>query len=122
MNNCNFVGRITRDLELKYTTNGVSYVRFTLAISRVGKQKETTDFIDMIAWRGLADNMSKYCSKGSQISVTGMLQSNNYTDSNGKKQYSMNVVADNVQFLSKKKKGENSNAIKLNLTDDNLPF
>ena len=129
MNTCHFVGRITRDLEVKYTANGVAYVRFTLAVNRFGKQKDTTDWIDCVIWRTSAINLAKYCSKGSRISVSGMLASNNYTDSNGKKQYGMSVMVENTQFLDTKKasnqqsfQGDHPNAIKMNLAEENLPF
>lgn len=96
------MGRLTADPELRQTQSGISSCRFSVAIDRRYTDKNTgerkTDFITVIAWRQQAEFVSRYFSKGRMIIVEGTLQNDNYTDSNGVKHYSYNVVADNVSF------------------------
>jgi single-strand DNA-binding protein len=96
------MGRLTADPELRQTTSGISSCRFSVALDRGYKSKETgerqTDFINVIAWRQTAEFVSRYFSKGRMIIVEGSLRNNNYTDHNGIKHYSMDVQADNVTF------------------------
>ena len=100
LNKVILMGRLVRDPELNQTTNGISVCRFTVAVNRpYQKDKEQqTDFINVTAWRGTAEFVSKYFSKGSMIIVEGKLQNNDYTDKDGVKHYSMVVQADNVNF------------------------
>ncbi len=96
------MGRLTADPELRQTTSGISSCRFSVAVDRGYKSKDTgerqADFINVIAWRQTAEFVSRYFSKGKMIIVEGSLRNNNYTDSNGTKHYSMDVQADNVTF------------------------
>ena len=94
------MGRLVRDPELNQTTNGIAVCKFTVAVNRpYQKDKERqADFINVTAWRGTAEFVSKYFSKGSVIIVEGKLQNNDYTDKDGVKHYSMQVMADNVNF------------------------
>ena len=97
-----FMGRITADPEIKTTSSGISFCKFTVAVDRKFADKTTgerqADFISCVAWGKTAEFVSKYFSKGKMIIVEGTLQNNNYTDSNGVKHYSYDVVADNVSF------------------------
>ncbi|HOA63792.1 MAG TPA: single-stranded DNA-binding protein, partial [Bacilli bacterium] len=80
------VGRITRDPELKYTPNGIAYVQFTLAVNRPFVNRDgnrDTDFINCTAWRGQAENLSRYIRKGALLGVEGSLQVNSFDDSQG---------------------------------------
>jgi len=94
------MGRLVRDPELKTTNSGIAVCKFTVAVNRpYQKDKERqADFINVTAWRGTAEFVSKYFSKGSVIIVEGKLQNNDYTDKDGVKHYSMQVMADNVNF------------------------
>lgn len=96
------MGRLTADPELRQTTSGIASCRFSVAVDRGYKSKDTgerqTDFINVIAWRATAEFISRYFSKGKMIIVEGSLRNDNYTDKNGVKHYSMNVQADNVSF------------------------
>jgi single-strand DNA-binding protein len=96
------MGRLTADPELRQTTSGISCCRFSVAVNRGYKSKETgetlTDFVRVIAWRQTAEFICKYFSKGKMIIVEGSLRNNDYTDANGVKHYSMEVQADNVTF------------------------
>ena len=96
------MGRLTADPDSGQTQSGIAYCRFTVAIDRKFTDKATgqkeADFIGCVAWRKTAEFVSKYFKKGSMIIVEGTLQNNNYTDSNGVKHYSYNVIADNISF------------------------
>jgi len=105
MNTVSLIGRITKDLELKSYNEGKGfYTKFTLAINRaVHKDSQPeADFINIVAWGGLSENICKHLKKGSQIAITGRLCSNSYTDKDGNKRYSTEVVAENFKFLDNK--------------------
>jgi single-strand DNA-binding protein len=104
------MGRLVRDPELRRTGSGVAVTSFTLAVDRDfnpkdGGEKET-DFIDCNAWRGTAEFVSKYFSKGSMAIVSGRLQIRNWTDKEGNKRRNAEVVADSVYFGDSKKSSE----------------
>lgn len=122
------MGRLVRDPELNTTNSGIAVCRFTVAVNRpYQKDKEQqADFINVTAWRGTAEFVSKYFSKGSVIIVEGKLQNNDYTDKEGVKHYSMQVVADNVNFGGGKSENTsqaetNSNAIAQTVEGTSLP-
>ena len=102
MNKVILMGRLTRDPDIRYSTgeSATAVARYTLAVDRRFRRdgEQTADFIGCVAWRKTAEFVSKYFKKGSMIIVEGTLQNNNYTDSNGVKHYSYNVVADSVSF------------------------
>lgn len=101
LNQITIMGRLTRDPELKTTTSGTSVTRFTLAVDRDFKDKDgsrTADFIDVIAWRGTAEFVTRYFAKGRMAVVSGRLQVRDYTDNDGIKRRAAEVVAENVYF------------------------
>jgi single-strand DNA-binding protein len=106
------MGRLTADPELRQTTSGIASCRFSVAVDRGYKSKDTgerqADFINVVAWRQTAEFVSRYFSKGKMIIVEGSLRNNNYTDANGTKHYSMEVQADNVTFGESKAASANS--------------
>ena len=102
------VGRLTRDPELRATPDGVSVVRFTLAVDRgmrAGEERQT-DFFDIVAFRQLADNVANYVTKGRLVLVEGRLQTRSYTDREGNRRKAYEVVADTVRFLERPREGE----------------
>lgn len=105
-------GRLVADPELKTTQSGISCCRFCVAVSRpYQKDKEQqADFIKCQAWKTTAEFVSRHFGKGTPVTVVGNLRNNNYTDQNGVKHYSMEVLADNVGFVPK-------NADSCNTTD-----
>jgi len=112
MNKVILIGRLTRDPEMRTTSSGISMTRFTIAVSRPFNTPDgngQTDFISCITWRRQAENVAKYCSKGSQVAVEGRIQTRTYDDQNGQKRYITEVVADNVEFLGSKNSSNNSN-------------
>ena len=109
LNHITIMGRLTRQPELRRTGSGVAVTSFTLAVDRDfsgkdGGEKET-DFIDCVAWRNTAEFVDKYFSKGSMAVVSGRLQIRSWTDNDGNKRRSAEVVADNVYFGEAKKSG-----------------
>lgn len=107
LNKIFIMGRLTRDPELRHTQSGTAVASFTLAVDRDFKDKETgekqTDFIDCVAWRNSAEFVSKYFSKGRMAVVEGRLQIRPWTDRDGNKRRSAEVVADNIYFGDSKK-------------------
>ena len=106
------MGRLTRDVELRRTNSGKPVAGFTVAVDRdyapEGQEKET-DFIDCVAWNGTAEFVDKYFKKGSMIVVHGRLQIRNWTDKDGNKRKTAEILASNVYFGESKKSQEGSN-------------
>ena len=105
LNRAIMMGRLTHDPEFKQTAAGVPCCRFSIAINRK-KQKDgsqETDYVECVAWRGTAEFVARYFSKGSMIIVEGELRNNNYTDNNGVKHYKTEVLCNEVGFGESKK-------------------
>ena len=114
LNHITIMGRLTRDPELRRTGSGIAVASFTLAVDRDfsprdGGERET-DFIDCVAWRQTGEFVSKYFTKGRMAVVSGRLQIRSWTDKDGNKRRSAEVVADNVYFGDSKRDGDGSNA------------
>ena len=109
LNKIIIMGRLVADAELRQTASNVSNVKFTVAVDRnytpQGQEKQT-DFISVVAWRQTAEFINKYFSKGSMIVVEGSLQTGSFTDKNGVKRYTTDVIADQVYFAESKKNAE----------------
>ena len=106
LNKIILMGRLTRDPELRRTQSGTAVASFTLAVDRDYKPQDgerETDFIDIVAWRGTAEFVSKYFTKGRMAVVEGRLQVRDWTDKDGNKRRSTEVVADNVYFGDSKR-------------------
>lgn len=105
LNHIVLMGRFTRDPELRRTGNGTAVASFTLAVDRdySSNGEKEVDFIDIVAWKGTAEFVSKYFSKGRMAAVDGRLQIRQWTDKNGNKRYTAEVVANNVYFGDSKK-------------------
>lgn len=101
LNHISICGRLTKDVELRHTTNGKAVASFTLAVDR--DFDKTTDFINCVAWEKTAEFVSKYFSKGKLAIVAGRLQMREYTDRDGNKRTAAEVVASNVYFAESKK-------------------
>lgn len=109
MNRVMLIGRLTAKPELRYTGSNIPYARFSVAINRTfsnSQGQRETDFINVIIWRKQAENVCNFLDKGSLVSIEGRLQSNSYDDKDGNKRYSLDVVADNVQFLESKSQAQ----------------
>ena len=103
------MGRLTADPELRTSSNGTSYCRFSIAVdrsfSRNGEERKT-DFINCVAWRANAEFISRYFAKGQMIAVQGSLQQDSYTDRDGNKRTSFTVSVDNAQFTGSKRESQ----------------
>ena len=111
LNHITIMGRLTRDPELRRTGSGIAVASFTLAVDRDfsprdGGERET-DFIDCVAWRQTGEFVSKYFTKGRMAVVSGRLQIRSWTDKDGNKRRTAEVVADNVYFGDSKRDGDN---------------
>lgn len=130
MNKVSLIGRLSKDVEVRYTqTNNNAVASFTLAVNRrFAKQGEQqADFINIVAWNKTAEFCDKYFKKGQQIGLVGRIQTRTYEDNNGQKRYITEVVAEEVYFAGENKSEqngqtyENSNAT-VNDNSDDLPF
>lgn len=132
MNQVGIVGRITKDLQLRYLNEG-SVVNFVIAINRTFRNSQgdvDADFINCVAWGKLAEHISKYCGKGSLIGINGRLQTRSYINKDNQKIYATEVLAEGVRFFILKSPGdqqplptgETKVPQHFELPDDNLPI
>lgn len=103
MNTVIMIGRLTRDPELRYiASTGNAVTRFAIAVDRPFAKKDaevTADFFNIVVWGKRAETAANYLAKGRMVAVKGRLQNNNYTDKMGNKQYSVEIIADDIQFI-----------------------
>jgi len=111
MNKVILIGRLTKDVELRYTqTNNTAVASFSLAVNRKfvkpGEERQA-DFFNIIAWNKLAENISKYLFKGNQVAISGRLETRSWDDQNGQKHYVTEVIAEEIDFIGSKNKQNN---------------
>ena len=102
MNKVLLIGRLTGKPELRYTNSNLPYSRFSIAVNRNftnAQGQREADFINIIVWRKQAENVCNYLDKGSRVSVEGRLQTGSYDDRDGNRRFTVEVAADNVEFL-----------------------
>lgn len=137
MNKVIIIGRFTRDPEIKYTTgeNATATARFSLAVNRRFKNKEgnyDADFINCVAFGKTAEFIEKYFTKGMSIGITGRIQTGSYTNKEGQKVYTTDVVVEETEFVESKNKGTSDNVPNNNansnsdfeevISEDEMPF
>lgn len=140
INNVTLVGRLTKDVELKYTPSNVANVSFTLAVNRTFKNangEREADFINCVIWRQAAENFANWAKKGALIGITGRIQTRNYENQQGQRVYVTEVIAENFQMLESRNQQQEQQQAKpqqakqpdpftggapMNLNDDDLPF
>ena len=137
MNKVIIIGRFTRDPEIKYSTgeNANATARFSLAVNRRFKNKEgnyDADFINCVAFGKTAEFIEKYFTKGMAIGITGRIQTGSYTNKEGQKVYTTDVVVEETEFVESKNKGTSDNVPNNNansnsdfeetISDDEMPF
>lgn len=122
------IGNLTADPELKKTPNGISVSSFSIAVGRA-KDRNQADFINIVSWRTTAEFITKYFQKGQPILIVGSLQSRSWTDHNGTKRYATEVIAEEAQFVERKRdKSDYPSAPYSSFTeseeafDDELPY
>ena len=135
MNKLTLIGNLTNDPEIRSTQTGKSVCTFTIAVNRKKVSEPQTDFFRINAWNGLADTCARFLNKGKKVAVVGELQARTYEDKQGKTRLSLDVSADEVEFLSPKeekpkKEKENSDGYDnpadlagfTDIRSDDLPF
>lgn len=123
INNVVLVGRLTRAVDLRYTSNGTAYASFTLAVDRDFKNQngeKETDFINCVMWRKPAENLANYTKKGSLIGIEGRIQTRNYDNQQGQRVYITEVLAERFHFLESAKTANND--VLRNEGTNTLPF
>lgn len=139
LNNVSLVGRLTKDVDLRYTQSNVAVATFTLAVNRTFKSENgerEADFINCVMWRKQAENLANWAKKGALIGITGRIQTRTYDNQQGQRVYVTEVVAENFQLMEFKKDGgqplvdnhdqqspnfaRNSNP--MDISDSDLPF
>ncbi len=109
MNKVFLIGNLTRDPELSETNSGVSLCRFSIAVNRrfsaSSDADRQTDFFNVTSFRGLAENVARFCKKGNKVAVVGSIQIRNVEDNSGQRRTFVDVVADDVEFLTPKNSG-----------------
>ena len=129
MNNVSLVGRLTRDPEIKTTNSGSSYARFSIAVDRRGKDAGT-DFINIVAFGKTSEFIERYFRKGQRIGINGRIQTGSYEGKDGKKVYTFDVIAENVEFVESKSASASATPANADgfvnipdgVEDDGLPF
>ena len=137
INNVVLIGRLTRDVELRYTPSNVAVATFNLAVNRNFKNQSgerEADFINCVIWRQQAENLANWAKKGTLIGITGRIQTRSYENQQGQRVYVTEVVADNFQLLESRNKSANhssmdeqmppvfENGQPMDISDDDLPF
>lgn len=115
MNHVQLIGRLTKDPELRYTSQGVGVATFTLAVQRNysdNNGERQTDFIQCISWRKLAETIANHLVKGSLIACEGRIQTRNYENQQGQRVYVTEVVVNEVQFLERKEQMQHRKSTK----------
>lgn len=103
MNKVFLIGNLTKDPEMRSTQSGVAVCNFSIAVNRRFKKEngeQETDFLNVVAWRQLAELCSKYLAKGRKVAVTGSIQTRTYEAKDGSKRTAWDIVADEVEFLT----------------------
>ncbi len=113
MNKIFLIGNLTRDPELTETSGGIKICRFAIAVNRnysSGDGERKTDFFNCVAWRGLGETVARYSRKGNKVAVSGSVELRNYEDSQGIKRTGIDVVCQDVEFLTPKGSGDDFEA------------
>ena len=108
MNKVYLIGNLTRDPELSETPSGVAMCRFSIAVNRnysSGDSERQTDFFNCTAWRSTAETVARYTKKGNKVAVTGSIQLRNYEDNQGVKRTAVDIIVQDVEFLTPKSEG-----------------
>ena len=109
MNKVFLIGNLTRDPELTETPSGVAVCHFSIAVNRnyqSGDGERQTDFFNCVAWRGLGETIARYTKKGKKVAITGTIQTRTYENNQGVKVPAIDIVAQEVEFLSPKDDGD----------------
>lgn len=124
MNTVNLIGRLTKDPQLAYTPDGMAICRFTLAVDRM--KKGEADFPSVVAFGKAAESLALFTAKGKRVGVTGRIQTGSYKNKEGQTVYTTDVIADRVDIIDWKEKGEpaepEAELPEFQALDDAIPF
>lgn len=111
MNSVNLIGRLTKDVDLRYTQSGLAVGRFSVAIDRPKKdgQDNGADFPNCVAYGKTAENLANYVHRGEMVGVTGCIRTGSYTGKDGRKVYTTDISVASVQFLNSRSSGDQNN-------------
>jgi len=109
MNKVVLIGRLAKDVDLRFTASGKAVATFSIAVNKTFSKEKEADFFYVVVWGKSAENCANYLAKGRLVGLEGRLQSRSYETQTGDKRYVTEVVADNVEFLEWGKKQENNN-------------
>jgi len=123
LNKSILIGRLTRDVELRYTPSGVAVAKFTIAVDRRFQKdgEKQTDFIDVVVWQKMAETCANHIGKGRLVAIEGRLQIRSYEDSQGIRRKAAEVVAENIRFLDRARDGNGSGTGGYIPGDDDVP-
>jgi single-strand DNA-binding protein len=125
MNKCVLIGRLTKDIDLRYTQSGTAVAKFTLAVDRRFSKEKETDFIPCVVWQKQAENCANYIGKGSLVAVEGRIQVRSYDDKNGQRRWMTEVIAEQVKFLDKRGQQQGTAeqiGEEVQFNEDDIPF
>lgn len=122
LNNLTLQGRFTKDVELKYTSNEIAYANFSLAWNEKYKEKESTLFLNCVAYKSLATHISNWFKKGDQVIVEGKLITRSFNGNDGIKRYVTELLVDRVHFCEFKKQKEPLQYVEIDNIENDLPF
>lgn len=124
MNKCELVGRLTKDPELRLTSNQTAYCNFTIAVDRRFKDsngQRQADFINCVAWKQTATFVQKYFHKGNRIGIVGSIQTRQYEDQQGAKHFVTEVIVDEAEFVESQTQTAPAPQTQAEPTQDNAP-
>lgn len=124
LNQCNFIGRVGKDCEVRYTQSETAVANFSMAVNDVygsgDNKKESVTWINVVAWGKLGEICGEYVKKGMQLFVSGRLQTRSWEDRDGNKRFQTEIVAQTVQFLGGK--GEKKERVEEPIDNEQIPF
>ena len=127
INQCNFIGRLGRDPETRYTQSGKAVASFSLACSEKRGGEESTEWVNIVAWEKLAEICGQYLTKGSLVFISGRMQTRKWQDQNGNDRYTTEIVAREMKMLDSRGGGDRSASAGADgaappMGDDSVPF
>ena len=127
INQCNFIGRLGRDPEIRYTQSGKAVASFSIACSEKRGGEETTEWVNVVAWEKLAEICGQYLVKGSLVFISGRMQTRKWQDKDGGTRYTTEIVAREMQMLDSRGGGDRSGSAGADgsappMGDDSVPF
>lgn len=125
MNNVNLTGRLTKDVDIRYTSSNKAVASFTIAVDKFVNGEKQADFINCVVWEKQAENLNRFCRKGSKVAIEGCIQTRTYDAKDGTKRNIVEVLAHNIEYLDNKPQGVKETPqeeVIIDIPPDDLPF